>query len=137
MKIIIVGGGKVGYTLAQQLSTEEHDIILIDKDADVLNHADETLDIMCIRGNGASVEVLKEASISETDLLIAVTDSDELNMICCVIAKKLGAEHTVARIRKTDYSNESKMLKDQLELEMDINKDRKSVLKGKSVVDME
>lgn len=121
MKIIIVGGGKVGYTLAQQLSTEEHDIILIDSDADVLNHADETLDIMCIKGNGASVEALNKANISETDLLIAVTDSDELNMICCVIAKKSGAEHTVARVRNTDYSNEYKMLKQELELDMVIN----------------
>lgn len=121
MKIIIVGGGKVGYTLAQQLSTEEHDIILIDSNADVLNHADETLDIMCIRGNGASVEILKEANIGDTDLLIAVTDGDELNMICCVIGKKLGAKHTVARIRNTDYSNEYKMLKSELELDMVIN----------------
>ncbi|HAQ42078.1 MAG TPA: Trk system potassium transporter TrkA [Clostridiales bacterium] len=121
MKIIIVGGGKVGYTLAQQLSTEDHDIILIDNDADVLNHADETLDIMCIRGNGASVEILKQANISETDLLIAVTDGDELNMVCCVIGKKLGAKHTVARIRNTDYSDEYKMLKQELELDMVIN----------------
>ncbi len=121
MKIIIVGGGKVGYTLAQQLATEEHDIILIDNDAEVLNHADETLDIMCIRGNGASVEILKEANISDADLLIAVTDGDELNMICCVIGKKLGAKHTVARIRNTDYSNEHKMLKQELELDMVIN----------------
>lgn len=121
MKIIIVGGGKVGYTLAQQLTTEDHDIILIDNNADVLNHADETLDIMCIRGNGASVEILKESGISEADLLITVTDSDELNMICCVIGKKLGAKHTVARIRNTDYSNEYKMLKQELELDMVIN----------------
>lgn len=121
MKIIIVGGGKVGYTLAQQLATEEHDIILIDNDAEVLNHADETLDIMCIRGNGASVEILNEANVSEADLLIAVTDGDELNMICCVIGKKLGAKHTVARIRNTDYSNEYKMLKQELELNMVIN----------------
>lgn len=121
MKIVIVGGGKVGYTLAQQLTTEDHDIILIDNNIEVLSHADETLDIMCIRGNGASVEILKEANISETDLLIAVTDSDELNMICCVIGKKLGAKHTVARIRNTDYSNEHKMLKQELELNMVIN----------------
>lgn len=121
MKIIIVGGGKVGYTLAQQLATEDHDIILIDNDAEVLNHADETLDIMCIKGNGASVEILREANIIETDLLIAVTDSDELNMICCVIGKKLGAKQTVARIRNTDYSNEYKMLKSELELNMVIN----------------
>lgn len=121
MKIIIVGGGKVGYTLAQHLVTEEHDIVLIDDDAYVLNHADETLDIMCIKGNGASVEILKEAGISETDLLVAVTNGDELNMICCVIGKKLGAKHTIARIRNTDYSNEYKMLKQELELDMVIN----------------
>lgn len=121
MKIVIVGSGKVGYTLAQQLSTEEHDITLVDNDADVLNHADDTLDVMCIKGNGASVEILKSANISETDLLIAVTDGDELNMICCVIGKKLGAKHTVARIRNTDYSNEYKMLKQELELDMVIN----------------
>lgn len=121
MKIVIVGGGKVGYTLAHQLSTEEHDITLVDNNADVLNHADDTLDVMCIKGNGASVEILKSANISETDLLIAVTDGDELNMICCVIGKKLGAKHTVARIRNTDYSNEYKMLKQELELDMVIN----------------
>jgi trk system potassium uptake protein TrkA len=121
MKIIIVGGGKVGYTLAEQLSTEDHDIILIDNDDDVLTHADETLDIMCIKGNGASVDILKTAGISEADILLAVTDSDELNMICCVIGKKLGAKHTVARVRNTDYSNEFKMLREELELDMVIN----------------
>lgn len=121
LKIIIVGGGKVGYKLAQELSTENHDIILVDNNDDVLSHADETLDILCIKGNGASVEVLKNADIYKTDLLIAVTDSDELNMICCVIGKKLGAKHTVARIRNTDYSNEYKMLMSELELDMVIN----------------
>lgn len=121
MKIIIVGGGKVGYTLAQQLSTEEHSIILVDNDADVLARVDETLDVMCIKGNGASVEILKSANIEEADILLAVTDSDELNMICCVIGKKLGAKHTVARVRNTDYSNEYKMLKEELELDVLIN----------------
>lgn len=121
MKIVIVGGGKVGYILAQQLSTEDHDITLVDNDSEVLSHADETLDVMCIKGNGASVEILKNANIHEADLLLAVTDSDELNMICCVIGKKLGAKHTVARVRNTDYSNEYKMLKEELELDMVIN----------------
>lgn len=121
MKIIIVGGGKVGYILAQQLSTENHDITLVDNDADVLTHADETLDIMCIKGNGASAGILKSAGIDKTDILLAVTDSDELNMICCVIGKKLGARHTVARVRNTDYSDEFKMLREELELDMVIN----------------
>ena len=121
MKIIIVGGGKVGYTLAQQLSTEDHDITLVDNDADVLNHADETLDVMCIKGNGASVEILKNANVHDADLLLAVTNSDELNMICSVIGKKLGARNTVARVRNTDYSNEYKLLREELELDMVIN----------------
>lgn len=121
MKIIIIGGGKVGYTLAQQLSTENHDIIVIDNDVVALNRADETLDVMCIKGNGASVEVMQDAGIDKADLLIAVTDGDELNMICCVIGKKLGAKHTVARIRNTDYSGEHNMLKEELDIDMVIN----------------
>lgn len=121
MKIIIIGGGKVGYTLAQQLSTENHDIIVIDNDVIALNRADETLDVMCIKGNGASVQVMQEAGIEKADLLIAVTDGDELNMICCVIGKKLGAKHTVARIRNTDYSGEHNMLKEELDIDMVIN----------------
>mgnify|MGYP000918052160 CR=1 FL=1 len=121
MKILIIGGGKVGYAIAKQLSIENHDITLIDNDIDTLNHADNTLDVMCIKGNGASVKILKEAEVMEADLLIAVTDSDELNMICCVIGKKLGAKHTVARIRNTDYSNEYSLLKEELELDLVIN----------------
>ncbi len=122
MKIVIIGAGKVGYALAQQLSTENHDIIVIDNDFAALTHADDTLDVMCIKGNGASVQILKEAKISDSDLLIAVTNEDELNMICCVIGKKLGVKHTIARIRNTDYSNdEHEMLKKELELDMVIN----------------
>lgn len=121
MKIIIIGGGKVGYTIAQQLSTEHHDITLIDNNVTALNHADETLDVLCIRGNGASVKIMEAAGIKDADLLVAATDGDELNMICCVIGKKLGAKHTIARIRNTDYSNEYNMLKEELELDMIIN----------------
>jgi trk system potassium uptake protein TrkA len=107
--------------LAKQLSTENHNITVIDNNINALNHADETLDVMCIKGNGASVEVMQEANVADSDLLIAVTDGDELNMICCVIGKKLGAKHTVARIRNTDYSNEHNMLKERLELDLVIN----------------
>jgi trk system potassium uptake protein TrkA len=121
MKIIIVGGGKVGYTLAEHLSTENHDITLVDNDPVALAKADDNLDILCIKGNGASLEILKEAGAQDADLLIAVTDGDELNMICCVIGKKLGAKHTIARIRNTDYSDEHNMLKQELELDMVIN----------------
>lgn len=121
MKIVIIGGGKVGYTLAQHLSTENHDVIVIDNNIKALDHIDETLDVMCMYGNGASVKLMREAGIREADLLIAVTDGDELNMVCCLIGKSLGAQHTVARIRNTEYSNEFNMLKEKLGLDMVIN----------------
>jgi len=100
MKIVIVGGGKVGYTLAQQLSSEKHDITLVDNNAEVLAHAYETLDIMCIKGNGASVDILKAADVSQTDILLAVTDSDELNMVCCVIGKKIRSKAHCCKSKK-------------------------------------
>lgn len=94
MKIIIIGNGKVGYTLAQQLSGdgEDHDLILIDKNADALRNADGVLDILCKEGSGASIQVLLEAGVRTTDLVVAVTGSDELNIVCCLIAKKLGCQ---------------------------------------------
>ena len=91
MKILIVGCGKVGTTLAQQLDLEGHDIVVIDYKASAINYITETLDIMGYIGNGASYRDLLEAGIEDADLLIAVTNSDELNLLCCLIAKKAGA----------------------------------------------
>ena len=99
MKIIIVGCGKVGTTLAEQLNREQHDITLIDRDPDVLLSVSDSIDVMCITGNGAIYQVQMEAGIQNADLLIATTNSDELNMLCCLIAKKAGNCHTIARIR--------------------------------------
>ena len=86
MNIIIVGSGKVGYTLAQFLSRDGHDITIIDKSNAALQRASETLDVMCIRGNGANVRTLIEAGIDTADVIVAVTGSDELNMVCCLAA---------------------------------------------------
>ena len=121
MKIIIIGNGKVGYALARQLSGEEHDLILIDKDADALRPADSSLDIMCIEGSGASIQTLREAGVKDADLAIAVTGSDELNIVCCLIAKKLGAQHTVARVRNPEYFREANLLKKEIGVDMIIN----------------
>ena len=99
MNIIIVGSGKVGYTLAQFLSRDGHDITIIDKSDAALQRASETLDVMCIRGNGANVRTLIEAGIDTADVIVAVTGSDELNMVCCLAAKQLGAKYSIARIR--------------------------------------
>ena len=91
MKIIIVGCGKVGYAIAQQLTQEKHDITLVDDEPEHLSRADSTLDAMCLNGNGASISVLMEAGVRSADRVIAVTGVDETNLVCCLIAKSLGA----------------------------------------------
>jgi trk system potassium uptake protein TrkA len=121
MKIIIIGDGKVGYTLAENLSKENNDVTIIDKDPEPLKKASEYLDVMCIRGNGVSTKILMEAGVNEADLLIAATTSDEMNMVCCLTAKKLGADHTIARIRDPEYASELSALKRDLGLDMVIN----------------
>jgi trk system potassium uptake protein TrkA len=121
MKIIIIGDGKVGYSLAENLSKENHDVTIIDKNSEALKKAEENLDVMCIRGNGVSTKILMMAGVQDTDLLIAVTESDEMNMVCCLTAKKLGVGHTIARIRDPEYASELSLLKRELGLDMVIN----------------
>ena len=99
MKIIIVGCGKVGVTLAEQLNHEGHDITLIDQNSSALEQVINSIDVLGVAGNGAVYDVQLDAGIEEADLLIATTNSDELNMLCCLIAKKAGKNcHTIARI---------------------------------------
>ena len=96
MKIVIAGGGKVGSVLCTELSTEEHDIILIEKNETILDSLINKNDISGIVGNGASYDIQQEAGVDTCDLFIAVTPQDELNMIACILAKKLGARYTIA-----------------------------------------
>lgn len=121
MRIIIVGCGKVGRTLAEQLDRENHDIVLIDKSQEVLSDITETLDNIGVVGNGASDAVLREAGVGKTDLLIAVTPTDELNLLCCLIAKKLGVGSTIARVRNPEYAQEISLVQEDLGLSMAIN----------------
>ena len=123
MKIIIVGNGKVGYAIAAEMAKENHDIIMVDSAAAALHKADSTLDIMCVEGNGASAGVLIEAGVRDADLVIAVTDKDETNLVCCLIAKKLGARHTIARVRNPEYHRDADTLKREIGLDMLINPD--------------
>jgi trk system potassium uptake protein TrkA len=99
MQIIIIGGGTVGSAVCKQLSTEGHNITVIDKDPDALNEISNMCDIFGITGNGADVSVLREAGAEKTELLIALTVSDEVNILACAAAKKLGTLHTIARVR--------------------------------------
>lgn len=123
MKIIIVGCGKVGETLAAVLSQEGNDITIIDKREEVVDNLCNQYDIMGCVGNGASYSVQVEADIQHADVMIAVTGSDELNLLCCLIAKKAGNCHTIARVRNPEYGNELAFIKEELGLAMVINQE--------------
>lgn len=121
MKIIIVGCGKVGVTLAEKLNRENHDITLIDRDSGAMRSVTDSSDVMSVTGNGAIYQVQMEAGIADADLLIATTNSDELNILCCLIAKKAGNCHTIARIRNPEYSTEVNYIREELNLSLAIN----------------
>ena len=121
LKIIIVGCGKVGANLVDQLSKEGHDITAIDKKAEKIQDITNIYDVMGLVGNGASYSTQMEAGIEETDLIIAVTDSDELNLLCCTVAKRVGKCAAIARVRTPDYSEETGYLREQLGLALIIN----------------
>ncbi len=121
MNIIIVGCGKVGQALAGQLSEEDNDITVIDVSAAKVNETAARYDVLGVVGNGATHLTQQEAGIKDADLLIAVTGSDELNLLCCLIAKKAGNCHTIARVRSPQYSTEAPYLKEELGLAMVVN----------------
>lgn len=121
MKIIIVGLGNVGQTLAVNLLEEGHSITVVDLSSEKVKKITDKYDILGVSGNGATHTTLREAGISSADLLIAVTESDELNLLCCTIAKKTSKCHTVARVESPEYSTEVEYLKEGLDLAMVIN----------------
>ena len=121
LRIIIVGCGKVGRTLVEQLSQEGHDITIVDRDGQKAQALANLYDIMGVQGNGASYGVLKEAGIETADLLIAVTQSDELNLLCCTVGKQVANCAAIARVRTPDYSREVGYLREKLGLAMIIN----------------
>ena len=121
MKIIIVGSGKVGFTLAEQLVREQHDVTIVELREESLRRASDMLDVMVIHGNGVSTSTLREAGADTADLLVAATNSDEVNMVCCLTAKNMGTGYTIARIRDLEYSNSLVELRRNLKIDMVIN----------------
>lgn len=121
MKIVIIGDGKVGYKLAKQLSSEKYDIILIDNNEEKLRKSIERMDVFCVAGEGGSVEVQQRADVPHADLVIDCTSTDECNMLSCLIARRLGARHTIARVRNPIYYKQIDFLKKDLHLSMVVN----------------
>lgn len=130
MKIIIVGDGKVGEALAAQLSGEEHDVTVIDSNAQVLSQSAEQLDVMAVVGNGASMSTLREAGAENAGLLIAATSMDELNLLTCLTAKKLGTQHTIARVRNPEYAEQLITMREELGLSLAVNPEQAAALEA-------
>lgn len=121
MKIFIVGGGEIGSALAGQLSRDGYELTVIDRNPDVVGSLSNSMDIICYEGNGASYATLQELGAGRADIWIAVTESDELNILSCMTAHMLGAKHTIARIRDVDYARQNRFYRDKLGLSMIIN----------------
>ncbi|MBQ8896701.1 MAG: Trk system potassium transporter TrkA [Clostridia bacterium] len=122
MKIIIVGCGKIGTSIIESLVGEGSDVVAVDSSPAVIEEIGNIYDVMCVCGNGADTETLLEAGVSKCDLFVAVTNSDELNMLACFVAERMGAKHTIARIRKPEYNDKSlDFLSKQLGLTVSIN----------------
>ena len=126
MKIIIMGSGKVGHKLVEQLAQEGHDIVVIDSNPAALQALADTEDVMCVEGNAVDYQVQMEAGISEADLVIACMDGDELNMLCCLLARKHGAARTIARVRKPEYYDQLPFIREEMGLSFAINPERAS-----------
>ena len=121
MKIIIAGGGKVGYSVAENLAGEGHDITVIEKNPDNITNLSNSLDVICVEGSATNPETLREAGAETADLLVAATERDEVNMICSVSAHKLGTNHVIARIRDPEYIRQGEFLREALGLSRIVN----------------
>ena len=128
MRIILIGAGKVGHILADRLTAEEHDVTIIDRNDDVIARCQDSLDVMCIKGNGANAKTLVEAGVDRADIVIATTASDETNMLCCLISKRLGAKYTIARIRDPEYNESQMLLQNEMGIDVAINPERATAL---------
>ncbi len=128
MRILVVGAGKVGATLAEHLTSESHDVVVIDNDEAVLQRCEDTLDVLCVPGNGANAQTLMEAGVDRADILIAATAGDEVNMLCCLVGKRLGAKYAIARIRDPQYNESLTLLQHELGIDLAVNPERATAL---------
>jgi trk system potassium uptake protein TrkA len=126
MKVVVIGTGKVGRSIVEHTRQEGHEVILIDKNRDLIEDIIDELDVMGVVGNGASYDILKEAGVDKADLVVAATSSDETNILSCLIARKIGAKATVARVRSYEYDNQFQIIRDGLGITMPINPEKET-----------
>lgn len=121
MRIVIVGAGKAGEALIENLSKEDHDIVVIDQNSNLVEKLVDSYDIIGTVGNGAAYDVQMNAGVKGADMIIAVTNADEVNILCCILAKRLGVEYTIARVRNPEYSTQMEFMRDEIGINMIIN----------------
>lgn len=124
MDIVVIGNGKIGHNLSCMLADEGHNVTVVDKKGDAISKLQNTHDLLCIEGNGATAAVQREAGVDKAELMIATTPFDELNMLCCLVAKKLGCQKTISRVRNPEYYRQIDLIKEDLGLSMVINPER-------------
>ncbi|HBQ25430.1 MAG TPA: Trk system potassium transporter TrkA, partial [Syntrophomonas sp.] len=135
MKAIIIGAGKVGFSIAQLLSKEDHDVVIIEQSPERQEILEETLDVQVIGGSGSSTSVLEAAGVRSTDMLLAVTEYDELNMVACLLGKKYGVKTTVARVRNPEYLEVRDFdFKEAIGIDLIINPERVTALEIAKIV---
>ncbi len=121
MKIIIAGAGKVGHSVAALLAEEGHDLTIIDRDPETIQHISNTLDVICVEGSATNPGTLREAGAEHADLLLAATEQDEVNMVCGISARKMGTAHVIARVRDPEYLRQTEFLREALGLSVIVN----------------
>lgn len=134
MKIVVIGDGKVGRAIVEHTCQEGHEVVVIDKNADVVEEIVNQYDVMGICGNGASYEIQNEAGVDKADLVVAATSSDETNVLSCMVAKKLGAKSTIARVRSYEYNNQINLMKRDFGITMTINPEKEAALEIMKIV---
>jgi trk system potassium uptake protein TrkA len=125
MRVVVLGAGEVGFHLAERLSRENQDVVIIESDPERADFASQQLDVLTVVGNGASLSILEKARVKDARMLLAVTSSDEVNLIACLAAKRLGVEYTVARISNPEYYARGSVLsREQMGIDLMVNPER-------------
>ncbi|MBR3890907.1 MAG: Trk system potassium transporter TrkA [Bacilli bacterium] len=136
MNIVLIGCGTIGRTILEELSKEGHAITIIDEDKEKVTRLIEKFDVSGVAGNGASLDILQEANVKNADLLIATTTSDEINILACLVAEKIGAKHTIARVRSPEYYKQGAILRDELGLDLIVNPEHETAIEIANMINL-